>query len=112
MAIDFQDKKEIMTKMGFTIQQIDLAEYNLLKVSKLLKAKNYNSAKSVLSLKQKSELVQLALTLLLENINLAEIIVFDTNREYKLSKERLADEKANNVFKLEIEKKDDNYETD
>lgn len=110
MAINFEDKNKIQSGLGFTREQIDLAEYNLLKVSKSIKDKKYQEAKTFLALKQKKELLQLVLTLALENINLAEIIVFDTNREYKLSKERLADEKenSNKVFKLEIEKKEEN----
>lgn len=112
MPADFHDKKIILTRLGFTNAQIDLAEYNLIKMSKLAKEKNYQNAKTHLALKTKNELLQLVLVLILENINLAEIIVFDTNREYKLSKERLADEQAkeneNKVFKLEIEKKEEN----
>lgn len=105
MAFDFQDKVKIQSGLGFTREQIDLAEYNLIKVSKSIKEKKYQELKSLLSLKQKKELLQLVITLALENINLAEIIVFDTNREYALSKERIAEEKkekeiSNGIFEL------------
>lgn len=104
MAFDFQDKTKIQSGLGFTREQIDLAEYNLIKISKAIKEKKYQEAKSLLALKQKKELLQLVITLALENINLAEIIVYDTNREYALSKERMAEEnKSKEIFELKTE---------
>jgi hypothetical protein len=41
MPQDFQDKVKIQSGLGFTREQIDLAEYNLIKISKAMKEKKY-----------------------------------------------------------------------
>jgi hypothetical protein len=79
MAHNVEDIDQILTRLGYTVAQIELAKYNATKIAKQIKTDNYHQAKTLLSIMNKTELVALTLLVSLENLNLAQIIVYSVN---------------------------------
>ena len=83
----FNDRDKILSQVGYTPAQIELAEYQATNYAKQLKAEKYNGAKTSIGLNQKKQLEALVLLLLIENVNLATIIIQETNKKLKGNRE-------------------------
>jgi len=95
MAHNIEDIDKIFSRLGYTVAQIELAKYNATKIAKEIKLEHYQQAKTLLSVMNKGELTALTLLVSLENLNLAQIIVYNVNSA-------LADKSNNKPNKMDI----------
>jgi hypothetical protein len=91
MAHNVEDIDLILSRLGYTVAQIDLAKYNATKIAKQIKTNNFQQAKILLSIMNKPELAALNLLLSLENLNLAQIIVYNVNSVLAQNRQNKAD---------------------
>jgi len=81
MSNEIQDLDLILSRLGYTPSQIELAKYNATKIIKQIKTEHYQQIKTLLSVMKKPELTALTILLSFENLNLATIVVLGVNKQ-------------------------------